>query len=163
LHQQEISVDINATLIGQAIWFAIFIWFTMKFVWPPLQKAMSDRQKQIADGLAAAERGKHDLELASNRAEEILRSAKVKAQEIIGQADKRAAQIVEEGKEAAKQEGAKLVAGAQAEIAREVSRAKEALRSQVATLALSGASKILEREVDPKTHAQLLQTLGAEI
>ncbi len=156
-------MDINATLIGQAIWFAIFIWFTMKFVWPPLQKAMSDRQKQIADGLAAAERGKHDLELASHRAEEILRSAKVKAQEIIGQADKRAAQIVEEGKEAAKQEGAKLVAGAQAEIAREVSRAKEALRSQVATLALSGASKILEREVDPKTHAQLLQTLGAEI
>jgi F-type H+-transporting ATPase subunit b len=156
-------VDINATLIGQAIWFAIFIWFTMKFVWPPLQKAMGNRQKQIADGLAAAERGKQDLELASHRAEEILRSAKVKAQEIIGQADKRAAQIVEEGKVVAKQEGAKLVAGAQAEIEREVSRAKEALRTQVATLAVSGASKILEREVDPKTHAQLLQTLGAEL
>ncbi|MFO1204610.1 MAG: F0F1 ATP synthase subunit B [Burkholderiales bacterium] len=156
-------MDINATLIGQAIWFAIFIWFTMKFVWPPLQKAIGDRQKQIADGLAAAERGKHDLELASHRAEEILRSAKVQAQEIIGQADKRAAQIVEESKDVAKQEGAKLVAGAQAEIEREVSRAREALRAQVAALAVSGASKILEREVDPKAHAQLLQTLGAEL
>ena len=156
-------MDINATLIGQAIWFAIFIWFTMKFVWPPLQRAMSNREKQIAEGLAAAERGKHDLELASHRAEEILRSAKVQAQEIIGQADKRAAQIVEEGKDVAKQEGAKLVAGAQSEIEREVSRAKEALRAQVAMLAVSGASKILEREVDPKTHAQLLQTLGAEL
>jgi F-type H+-transporting ATPase subunit b len=156
-------VDINATLIGQAIWFAIFIWFTMKFVWPPLQRAMSNREKQIAEGLAAAERGKHDLELASHRAEEILRKAKAQAQEIIGNADKRAAQIVEEGKEVAKHEGAKLVAGAQAEIEREVSRAKEALRSQVAMLAVSGASKILEREVDPKTHAQLLQTLGAEL
>ncbi|MBL8527180.1 MAG: F0F1 ATP synthase subunit B [Burkholderiales bacterium] len=156
-------MDINATLIGQAIWFAIFIWFTMKFVWPPLQRAIGDRQKHIADGLAAAERGKHDLELASHRAEEILRSAKVQAQEIIGQADKRAAQIVEEGKEVAKQEGAKLVAGAQAEIEREISRAKEALRAQVAALAVTGASKILEREVDPRTHGQLLQSLGAEL
>ena len=156
-------MDINATLIGQAIWFAVFIWFTMRFVWPPLQRAMGNREKQIAEGLAAAERGKHDLELASHRAEEILRSAKVQAQEILGHADKRAAQIVEEGKEAAKQEGAKLVAGAQAEIEREVSRAKEALRAQVAVLAVTGASKILEREVDPKTHAQLLQTLGAAL
>jgi F-type H+-transporting ATPase subunit b len=156
-------VDINATLIGQAIWFAIFIWFTMKFVWPPLQRAMGDRQKQIADGLAAAERGKHDLELASQRAEDILRKAKVQAQEIVGQADKRAVQIVEEGKELAKEEGAKLVAGAKAEIEREVSRAKETLRSQVALLAVSGASKILQREVDPTVHAQLLQSLGAEL
>jgi F-type H+-transporting ATPase subunit b len=156
-------VDINATLIGQAIWFAIFIWFTMRFVWPPLQKAVGDRQKQIADGLAAAERGKHDLELASNRAEEILRKAKVQAQEIIGQADKRAAQIIEEGKETAKQEGAKQVAGAQAEIEQEISRAREALRGQVAALAVMGASKILEREIDPKTHAQLLQSLGAKL
>jgi F-type H+-transporting ATPase subunit b len=156
-------VDINATLIGQAIWFAIFIWFNMKFVWPPLQKAIGDRQKQIAEGLAAGERGKHDLELASQRAQEILRSAKVQAQEIIGQADKRAAQTVDEGKEAAKQEGAKLVAGAQAEIEQEIARAREALRAQVAMLVVSGASKILEREVDPKTHAQLLQSLAAEL
>ena len=156
-------MDINATLIGQAIWFAIFIWFTAKFVWPPLQRAMSNREKQIAEGLAAAERAKTDLELASKRSAEILREAKVKAQEIVGQGEKRAAQIVEEAKVTAKDEGAKLVAGARAEIDREVSRAKEALRGQVASLAISGASKILQREVDAKTHAQLLQTLGSEL
>ena len=156
-------MDINATLIGQAVWFAIFIWFTMKFVWPPLQKAMQNRQKQIAEGLAAAERGKHDLELAAKRSADILREAKQKAQDIIGQGERRAAQIVEEAKEAAKEEGAKLVAGAKAEIEREVSQAKEALREQVATLAVSGASKILQREVDPKAHAQLLRTLGMEL
>jgi len=156
-------VDINATLIGQAIWFAIFIWFTMKFVWPPLQRAMSNRQKQIAEGLAAAERAKNDLELASKRSAEMLREAKLKAQEIIGQGEKRAAQIVEDAKGVAKDEGAKLVAGAQAEIEREVSRAKEALRAQVAALAVSGASKILQREVDPKAHAQLLQTLASQL
>jgi F-type H+-transporting ATPase subunit b len=156
-------VDINATLIGQAIWFAIFIWFTMKFVWPPLQQAMQNRQKQIAEGLAAAERGKNDLELAAKRSADILREAKQKAQDIIGQGEKRAAQIVEEAKEAAKDEGAKLVAGAQAEIEREVSQAKEALRGQVAALAVAGASKILKREVDPKAHAQLLQALGMEL
>jgi F-type H+-transporting ATPase subunit b len=156
-------VDINATLIGQAIWFAIFIWFTMKFVWPPLQRAMNNRQKQIAEGLAAAERAKHDLELAAKRSAEILREAKQKAQEIIGQGEKRAAHIIEEAKGAAKDEGAKLVAGAQAEIDLEVSRAKEALRAQVAVLAISGASKILQREVDPKTHAELLRTLGTEL
>jgi F-type H+-transporting ATPase subunit b len=156
-------VDINATLIGQAIWFAIFIWFTAKFVWPPLQRAMSNREKQIAEGLAAAERAKTDLELASKRSAEILREAKVKAQEIVGQGEKRAAQIVEEAKVTAKDEGAKLVAGARAEIDREVSRAKEALRGQVASLAISGASQILQREVDAKTHAQLLQTLGSEL
>lgn len=156
-------MDINATLIGQAIWFAIFIWFTMKFVWPFLQRAMNDRQKQIAEGLAAAERAKNDLELASKRSAEMLREAKQKAQEIIGQGEKRAAQIVEEAKGVAKDEGAKLVAGAQAEIEREVSRAKEALRAQVAALAVSGAAKILQREVDPKAHAQLLQTLASEL
>ena len=156
-------MDINATLIGQAIWFAIFIWFTMKFVWPPLQRAMNNRQKQIAEGLAAAERAKHDLELAAKRSAEILREAKQKAQEIIGQGEKRAAHIIEEAKGAAKDEGAKLVAGAQAEIDLEVSRAKEALRGQVAVLAISGASKILQREVDPKTHAELLRTLGTEL
>ena len=156
-------MDINATLIGQAIWFAIFIWFTMKFVWPPLQKAMQNRQKQIAEGLAAAERGKSELELAAKRSADILREAKQKAQDIIGQGEKRAAHIVEEAKETAKEEGAKLVAGAKAEIDREVSQAKEALRAQVAVLAISGASKILQREVDPKAHAQLLQSLGTEL
>ena len=156
-------MDINATLIGQAIWFAIFIWFTMKFVWPPLQRAMSAREKQIAEGLAAAERARNDLELASKRSAEILREAKEKAQEIIGQGEKRAAQIVEEAKVTAKDEGAKLVAGARAEIDREVSSAKEALRTQVAALAISGASKILQREVDPTAHAQLLQALGSEL
>jgi F-type H+-transporting ATPase subunit b len=156
-------VNINATLIGQAIWFALFIWVTMKYVWPPLQKAMQDRQKQIADGLAAAERGKQELEQAAKRTEEILIEARQKAQELLTQADKRAAQIVDEAKTAAKTEGDRLIAGAKAEINQEVFRAKETLRAQVAALAVAGAEKILRREVDAKAHADLLRTVQSEL
>jgi F-type H+-transporting ATPase subunit b len=156
-------VNINATLLGQAIWFAVFIWITMKYVWPPMKRAMDQRQKQIADGLAAAERGRHDLELASKRADEVLREARMQAQEILSQAEKRAAQVIDEAKGHAKTEGDRIVAGAKSEIDQEVFRAREALRTQVATLAVQGAEKILRREVDAKAHADLLNAVAAEL
>lgn len=156
-------MNINATLLGQAIWFAVFIWITMKYVWPPLLKAMQDRQKQIADGLAAAERGKQDLELAAKRAQDVIREAREQAQEIIAIAEKRGAQLVDEAKTTAKVEGERIVTAAKAEIDQEVSRAKEALRTQVAVLAVTGAEKILRREVDPRAHAELLASVAAEL
>lgn len=156
-------MNINATLLGQTIMFIMFVWFCMKFVWPPIMAALSERKKQIADGLAAGERGKHELELASRRATESLHEAKQKAAEVIAQAEKRASQIMEEAKNSAKEEGERLVAGAKAEIDQEVNRARETLRQQVADLAVAGAEKILRREVDAKAHAELLTTLKNEI
>jgi F-type H+-transporting ATPase subunit b len=156
-------MNINLTLIAQAVAFGIFIWFCVKFVWPPLLRAIEARQKQIADGLAAAERGKQDLELASKRAEDVVREARQRAQDILSQADKRAAELVEEAKNQAKAEGDRIIAGAKAEIDQEVFRAKETLRSQVATLAVQGAEKILRREVDAKAHAELLSTVADEL
>jgi F-type H+-transporting ATPase subunit b len=156
-------MNINLTLFAQAAAFGIFIWFTSRFVWPPLLRAIETRQKQIADGLAAAERGRQDLELASKRAEDVVREARQRAQEILSQADKRAAELVEEAKGQAKAEGDRIIAGAKAEIEQEVFRAKESLRSQVATLAVQGAEKILRREVDAKAHADLLKAVAAEL
>ena len=156
-------MDINATLIGQAIWFGLFIWFTMKFVWPPLQRAVHDRQKQIADGLAAAERGRQELEQAAKRTEEILVDARQKARELLTQADKRAVQIIEEAKNAARSEGERLLTGAKAEIEQEVFRAKETLRAEVAALAVAGAEVILGREVDTKVHADLLTRIQGQL
>ncbi len=156
-------MNINATLFGQAIWFAVFIWITMKYVWPPLQKAMQARQKQIADGLAAAERGKLDQELAAKRSADVIREAKERSNEIVNQAEKRAQQIVEEAKETAKGEAARIVAGAKADIDQEVMRAKEHLRERVAELAVAGATKILRREVDAKAHGELLGQLRQEL
>lgn len=156
-------MNINATLIGQSITFFIFVWFCMKFVWPPIMNALAERRKQIAEGLAAGERGKHELELASRRAGESLQDAKQKAAEIIAQADKRAAQLVEEAKAAAKLEADRMIAGAQASIAQETVRAKEALRGQVAGLAVAGAEKILRREIDAKAHAELLDAIKNEL
>jgi len=156
-------VNINATLFAQMLWFAAFIWLTMKFIWPYLQQAMQDRQKQIADGLAAAERGKQDLELAAKRSAEVLQQARDQAGEILAQAEKRASQMVEEAKSQAKVEGERIVSAAKAEIAQEVNRAREQLRSQVAALAVAGAEKILKREVDARVHGQLLQGLEAEL
>ena len=156
-------MNINATLIGQSITFFVFVWFCMKFVWPPIMNALAERRKQIADGLAAGERGKHELDLASKRAVENLHDAKQKAAEIIAQADKRAAQLVEEAKAAAKLEADRMIAGAQASIAQETVRAKEALRGQVAGLAVAGAEKILRREIDAKAHADLLDAIKNEL
>ena len=156
-------MNINATLLGQAITFAILIWFTMKFVWPPLMAAMAERAKTIADGLAAAERGKHDLELAEKRAAEILRQGKEKASEIIAASEKRATEIVEEAKANAKAEGDRILVAAKADIDQEVFRAREQLRTHVSAVALAGAGKILGREIDAKAHNELLDKLVAEI
>jgi len=156
-------VSINATLIGQAIWFALFIWITMKYVWPPLQKAMADRQAQIAEGLAAAERGKHEQDLAAKRSADALRQAKEKSAELVAQAEKRAQQIIDEAKDNAKVEAAKVVAGAKAEIDQEVERAKQQLRERVAELAVAGAEKILRKEVNASVHADMLAALKQDL
>ncbi len=156
-------MNINLTLLSQAATFALFIWFTTKLVWPWLMRQIEARQKQIAEGLAAAERGKLDLEQATKRSAEMMDEAKERVQEILSQAERRATQIVEEAKSTAKAEGDRLVAGAKAEIEQEVSRAKEALRTQVATLAVAGAEQILRREVDAKAHADLLKTVESQL
>jgi len=156
-------VEFNATLLGQAITFAILVWFTMKFVWPPLTNMMDERAKRIADGLAAAERGKQDLEAAEQRVADEIRKAKQQSTEIMLAAEKRANQIVEEAKDAARIEGAKLVADAKAEIEQETLRAKETLREQVAVLAVAGAEKILRREIDSAKNADLLASIKAEL
>jgi F-type H+-transporting ATPase subunit b len=156
-------MNINATLLGQTIMFIMFVWFCMKFVWPPIMTALASRQKQIADGLAAADRGKHELELAAKRASQELHAAKEKASEIIAQAEKRAAEVVEEAKNNAKTEGDRILAGAKAEIGQEVNRAKEALRQQVSELAVRGAEKILRREIDAKAHAEMLTAIANEL
>jgi F-type H+-transporting ATPase subunit b len=156
-------MNINATLIAQFIMFVLFVAFCMKFVWPPIVAALENRRKQIADGLAAAERGKHDMELAAKRAAEVLREAKDKASEIVANAEKRGAEIVEEEKNKAKQEAERIITGAKAEIEQEVFRAREQLRTQVSAVALAGAGKILGREVDAKAHNDLLEKLVTEI
>lgn len=156
-------MNINFTLIAQAIAFAVLIWFTVKFVWPPLLSAIETRQKEIADGLAAAQEGKSALEVAAKKSETTLNEAKQKASEIIGQAEKRAAQIIDEAKVNAKAEGDRIIAGAKAEIDQEVNRAKEGLRAQVSTLAVAGAEKILRKEIDAKAHSEMLAKLAAEL
>jgi F-type H+-transporting ATPase subunit b len=155
-------MNLNLTMLGQMIAFAIFVWFSWKFVWPPLMKAIEDRQKSVADGLAAAEKGKQELAIADRKSNEALAEARSRAGEILAQAERRAAQIVEEAKSAAKVEGDRIIAGAKAETQQETSRAKEQLRDQVAALAVAGAEKILRREVDAKAHADLLDQLKRE-
>jgi F-type H+-transporting ATPase subunit b len=156
-------MNINFTLISQALAFSTFIWFTVKFVWPPLLRAIEERQKTIADGLAAGERGRHELELASQRATDILKEAKQQASDVILQAEKRASEIVEEAKRAAKEEGDRIISGAKAEIHHEVFSAKEALRQHAARLAVVGAEKILRREVDAKVHADMLASIEEDL
>lgn len=156
-------MNINLTLLSQAIAFAIFIWFTVKFVWPPLLRAIETRQKQIADGLAAAEQGRSALEKSNRQADEAVKEARGRATEILGQAEKRAAQIVEEAKGQAKVEADREKAAAKAEIEQEISRAREQLREQVALLAVAGAEKILKREVDARAHADLLDAVKQQL
>ncbi|OGA83653.1 MAG: F0F1 ATP synthase subunit B, partial [Betaproteobacteria bacterium RIFCSPLOWO2_12_FULL_66_14] len=139
------------------------LWFVKAVVWPFMNRMIEERQKTIADGLAAAEQGKRALELSSRQAEQDLASARERASEILAQAERRAAQMIEEAKNAAKEEGNREKAAAQAEIEQEVSRAREMLREQVAALAVAGAEKILRREVNPQTHAQLLTELKSQI
>lgn len=156
-------MNINATLLAQTIMFALFVWFCMKFIWTPIMAALEQRKKQIADGLADAERARHELELAAKRSAEILREAKEKVSEIVNNGEKRASEIIDAAKTQAKTEGDRIIAGAKAEIDQEVFRAKEQLRTQVSAIALAGASKILGREIDAKTHNDLLDKLVAEI
>ena len=156
-------MNFNLTLIAQAVTFAVLILVIVKFVWPPLLKAIETRQKEIADGLAAAQEGKSALENASKKSEATLNQAKQKASEIIAQAEKRANEIVEEAKGTAKAEGERIIESARSEIEQEVNRAKEGLRAQVSVLAISGAEKILRKEIDAKAHTAILTQLAAEL
>jgi F-type H+-transporting ATPase subunit b len=156
-------MNINFSLIAQAVAFALFIWFTVRFVWPPLLGAIEARQKQIADGLAAGEQGRKSLEISTRQAEEAIAEARTRAAEIVSQAERRAAQLIEEAKGAAKEEGTREKAAAKAEIGQEVQRARELLREQVAALAVVGAEKILRREVDAKAHAELLEGIKKQL
>ncbi|MCW8919681.1 MAG: F0F1 ATP synthase subunit B [Gammaproteobacteria bacterium] len=156
-------MNINATLIGQAISFIIFVWFCMQYVWPPIMTALEERKKKIAEGLAAAERGRHEQELAQQRARDVIQKAKEEAGAILVQAQKRASEIVEESKETARTEGERIITAATAEIEQEVHRAKESLRAQVAALAVAGAGRVINRELDSQAHDELLQDLIARI
>ena len=156
-------MNINLTMLGQAISFALFVWFCMKFVWPPLTQAMRDRQKQIADGLETAAKAERQLEDANSAAEAELEEAKKQAAELIAQARNRANQIVEEAKGQATEEADRIKAGAQAEIDQEINRAREELRAKVGTLAIEGAEKILEASVDRERHQQMLDKLAAQL
>ena len=156
-------MNLNLTMLGQAIALAVFVWFCMKYVWPPIIGALSERESRIADGLAAAEKGRHDLELAEKRAADLMREGREKAQEYIAQAQKRADDIVEEAKEAARAEGERIKNAARADLQTEVNQAREKLRAEVATLAVSGAEQILRREVDRNTHKQLLDQLSSSL
>jgi F-type H+-transporting ATPase subunit b len=156
-------VNLNATFIAQMLVFFILGWFTMRFVWPPLMKALDERAKKIADGLAAAERGNATLKDAEARLKQIEADARARAQEIIAQTERRATEIVEDAKTVAKAEGERMITAAKAEIDSEVQRAKDALRGQVADLAVAGAEKILRREVNRQVHADLLTQMQQEL
>lgn len=156
-------MNINLTLIMQAVAFAAFIWFTARFVWPPLMRAIDARRKEIADGLAAGEQGRQNLSTAEKRIADLMTEAKGKAAEIVGQGEKFKAETMEHAKVEAKAEADRIVAAAKAEIAQEVARAKESLRSAVADLAVAGAAKILKREVDAKAHADLLREIQKQL
>lgn len=156
-------MNINATLIGQSIAFFLFVWFCMKYIWPPLMRALEERKRVIADGLAAGERGKRELELAEKRALEVLNKAKSEAHEIIGLAEKRAAEVADEAKAQARTEAERIIQAARTEIDQEVNRAREQLRARVAALAAAGAARILEKEIDASAHARLLDSVVKQL
>lgn len=151
------------SIVGQMIVFAIFVWFTMKFVWPPIVKAMEERRQKIADGLAAAEKGARALQDASAKSEEELKVARTQAQDILAAANKQAAQIVEHAKAHAQEEGERIVAKAHEDVQREIAHAREDLRKRVGELAVVGAARILKREIDTKAHADVLDELAARV
>lgn len=156
-------MNFNATLIGQMITFLLLVLFTMKYVWPPIMQAMQARQRKIAEGLAAAERGAQAEESAKVDADRIIREARQQAAEIIARAQKQADATIEESRSKAREEGEKQLAAARAEIQREYNQAQEQLRSQVSTLAISGASRILEREIDATAHSKMLDELATQL
>lgn len=156
-------MNINVTLIIQMLVFITFVWFTMRFVWPPLAKAMEERQDKIADGLAAAERGRKELELAQRRAKDELKTARDKALEIIERAQKRSAEMIEEAKVEAKQQAAYQAKIMQEQLMQETNQARSKLRKEVAGLVVVGAEKILRREIDSATNASLIDAFIEEI
>jgi F-type H+-transporting ATPase subunit b len=156
-------MNINATLILQSIAMMIFVWFCMKFLWPPLLKAMDERRERIAEGLAASDRAEKELEAAKVTADQQIREARDKAGEIVDQASQRHSQILDQAKQDASAERSRQVSAAEADIAQAANQAKEELRASVASLAVLGASKILEKEIDADTHRELLDKLIAEI
>lgn len=156
-------MNFNATLIGQTITFIVFVWFCMKYIWPPLMAALDERNARISEGLAAAQRGQQDLENAQAKISDSLKDAKQQAQEIINQAQKRANEIVDESKDSAREEADKIKVAASADIDQQVTAAREQLRKEVSMIALAGAEQILKREVDAKVHAEVLDELVAQI
>ncbi|MFN3234832.1 MAG: F0F1 ATP synthase subunit B [Gammaproteobacteria bacterium] len=156
-------MDINLTLLGQMLTFAIFVWFTMKFIWPPVTKALKERQKRIADGLDAAEQGHRDLELAQRKSVEILRDAKAQASHIIEEANKRSGEIVESGKENAREEAQRIVANAHKQIEQDVVKTKSDLQKQLGGLAIQIAEKILQQSIDENKHKSLIEETAKEL
>ncbi len=156
-------MNFNATLIGQIISFAVFVWFTMKFVWPLLLKQMQDRETRIADGLAAADKGQQALVDAEKRRAELVDQGKYQAADIVNQAQKRGDEILEESKSHARSEAERLIHAAKAEIDRERSQARENLKREVAVLALAGAEQILLREVDKNAHNEILAKVSSQL
>jgi F-type H+-transporting ATPase subunit b len=156
-------VNLNATLLAQIVVFAILWWFTMKFVWPPITKALDERAQKIADGLAAADKAKAELADANKRVEAQLAQTRDESAKRLADAEKRAQAIIEEAKKRAEEEGAKIIAAAKAEAEQQMIQAREALREQVAALAVKGAEQILKREVNAGVHAELLTRLKTEL
>jgi F-type H+-transporting ATPase subunit b len=156
-------VNLNATLFAQFVVFFILAWFTMKFVWPPLMKALDERAQKITDGLAAADRGKAEMAAAEKRAQAELAIARDEGQKRIGDAEKRAQGIIEDAKRTASEEAARIIAAAKADAEQQVTKAREELRGHVATLAVKGAEQILKREVNAAAHADLLNQLKVEL
>jgi F-type H+-transporting ATPase subunit b len=156
-------VNINATLIVQVIVFGILVWFTMTYVWPPITKALDERAKKIADGLAAADKAKADLAAASSRVEQELSKSRNEVASRLADAEKRAQEIIEDAKRRAVEEGNKIIAAAKADAEQQVVKARDALRDQVAALAVAGAEQILKKEVNPAVHADLLNRLKSEL
>jgi len=156
-------MNLNLTLVAQAVTFAVFIWATVKFIWPYMLRAIETRQKTIADGLAAAEQGRRTLESSTRQADEAIKEARARAAGILAQAEKRSAQVIEEARQTAKAEGGRELAAAKAEIEQAVTRAREELRDRVASLAVAGAEKILRREVDARAHADLLESIKRQL
>lgn len=156
-------MNINSTLFLQAVVFAILVWFTMKFVWPPITKALDERAQKISDGLAAADKAKSELTSANKRVEEELAKSRTETASRLADADRRAQAIIEEAKARATEEGNKIVAAARAEAEQQTVKAREALREQVAALAVKGAEQILRKEVNPAVHAALLSQLKTEL
>jgi len=156
-------LDLNATIFGQTIAMIVFVWFCMKYVWPPLMSMIEERQTDIADGLAAAEKGARSLELAEVEKGRLVDEARGQAREIIEQANRRANSIVDEARVTGDQERERILVAAQSEVEQEINRAREELRAQVGTIAIAGAEKIISREIDSATHEDLLDRLAAEI